>query len=1086
MWIVRLALRRPYTFVVLALVLLLSTPVILVRTPTDIFPSINIPVISIIWQYAGLSPQEVEQRILYIHERSLSATVNDIEHIESNSYNGVGIIKVFLRPGASVDAGVAQLTAVAQTILKQMPPGQTPPLVIRYNASTVPILQYAFTSNKMSEQEIYDTAQNQVRVGLASVQGAQIPWPYGGKTRVVSVDLDLTALKSKNLTARDVVNAMDAQNLILPAGTAKIKETEYNVGVNSSPRVLDELNNLPVKTVNGATIYVRDVAQVRDGYQPQQNVVRKDGVRGVLLTIMKSGMASTLQVVDSVKGELPRLMSGLPADLKVEEFADQSLFVRAAVNGVVHEGIIAAALTALMILLFLGSWRSTVIIAVSIPLSVLASIAILSAMGETINLMTLGGLALAVGILVDDATVEIENVHRHMSMGKSFVQAILDGSKEIALPAFVSTICICIVFVPMFFLTGVARYLFVPLAEAVVFAMLASYFISRTLVPTLIAWFYKNVPHHGPEDGSHGHAPATGGKKPFLLVRPFVAFQRGFERAFSSFHAGYQRLLGAVLEKRVVFVMLFLALAAGSLTLVPQLGQDFFPQVDAGQIKLHLRARSGTRIEETARLVDAVEQTIRKEIPSHEIAGVLDNIGIPNSGISLSYSNNGLYGTGDADVLVSLNPGHQPTEEHVRRLRLRLNKEFPGTTFYFLPADIVSQTLNFGLPAPFDVQIYGRNQTANREIAARLAEKIRAIPGAVDVRVQQAADQPQFTVDVDRDKAAEIGLTERDVANSVLLSLSGSGQVQPLYWLNPTNGIQYLINARTPEREMDSLANLEAIPVSRSQAGEGDGQLLSNLATLKRGQGPGVISHYNVQPVIDIFGGVSGRDLGGVVADVQKLVDSMQHELPKGSYIMMRGQAETMRSSFHGLGMGMIMAIALIYMLLVVNFQSWVDPFIIITALVGAIAGVVWGLFLTQTTLNVPALMGAIMSLGVATANSVLIVSFARDNVLQGNSPLQAAFNAGSTRIRAVLMTALAMVIGMVPMSLGIGEGGEQNAPLARAVIGGLTLATLATLFFVPAVFSLLHRPKVAVLDPLLMDEDDVALPAAAMKTAAS
>jgi multidrug efflux pump subunit AcrB len=1087
MWIVRLALRRPYTFIVLALVLLLSTPVMLLRTPTDIFPSINIPVISIIWQYAGLSPQEVEQRILYIHERSLSATVNDIEHIESNSYNGVGIIKVFLRPGASVDAGVAQLTAVAQTILRQMPPGQTPPLVIRYNASTVPILQYAFTSNKMSEQEIYDTVQNQVRVGLASVQGAQIPWPYGGKTRVVSVDLDLTALKSKNLTARDVVNAMDAQNLILPAGTAKIKETEYNVGVNSSPRVLDELNNLPVKTVNGATIYVRDVAQVRDGYQPQQNVVRKDGVRGVLLTIMKSGMASTLQVVDSVKGELPRLLSGLPADLKVEEFADQSLFVRAAVNGVVHEGIIAAALTALMILLFLGSWRSTVIIAVSIPLSVLASIAILSALGETINLMTLGGLALAVGILVDDATVEIENVHRHMSMGKSFVQAILDGSKEIALPAFVSTICICIVFVPMFFLTGVARYLFVPLAEAVVFAMMASYFISRTLVPTLIAWFYKNVPHHAPEDAAHsGHGHGAPGKKPFLLVRPFVAFQRGFEHAFATFHAGYQRLLGAVLQQRVAFVILFLAMAAGSLALVPQLGQDFFPQVDAGQIKLHLRARSGTRIEETARLVDAVEQTIRKEIPSHEIAGILDNIGIPNSGISLSYSNNGLYGTGDADVLVSLKHGHQPTEEHVRRLRLRLNKEFPGTTFYFLPADIVSQTLNFGLPAPFDVQIYGRNQTANRELAARLADKIRAIPGAVDVRVQQPADQPQFTVEVDREKAAEIGLTERDVANSVLLSLSGSGQVQPLYWLNPTNGIQYLINARTPEREMDSLANLEAIPVSRSQAGEGDGQLLSNLATLKRGQGPGVISHFNVQPVIDIFGGVSGRDLGGVVRDVQKLVDEMQHELPKGTYIMMRGQAETMQSSFHGLGMGMIMAIALIYMLLVVNFQSWVDPFIIITALVGAIAGVVWGLFLTQTTLNVPALMGAIMSLGVATANSVLIVSFARDNVLQGATPLQAAFNAGSTRIRAVLMTALAMVIGMVPMSLGVGEGGEQNAPLARAVIGGLTLATLATLFFVPAVFSLLHRRKVTVLDPLLMDADDEVLPAAAMKSAAS
>ncbi len=1072
MWIVRLALRRPYTFIVAALVLLIMTPFMLVRTPTDIFPSINIPVISIIWQYAGLSPQEVEQRIIYNHERSLSATVNDIEHVESNSYNGVGIIKVFLRPGASVDAGVAQLTAVAQTILRQMPPGQTPPLVIRYNASTVPILQYAFTSEGMTEQAIYDTAQTQVRVGLSSVQGAQIPWPYGGKTRVVSVDLDLTALKAKNLTARDVVNAMDAQNLILPSGTAKIQETEYNVGVNSSPRILAELNNLPVRTVNGATIYVKDVAQVRDGYQPQQNIVRKDGVRGVLLTIMKSGMASTLQVVENVKAELPKVMSGMPPELKVEEFADQSVFVKAAVSGVLHEGVIAAALTALMILLFLGSWRSTLIIAISIPLSVLCSIAVLSALGETINLMTLGGLALAVGILVDDATVEIENVHRHLGMGKPFVQAILDGSKEIALPAFVSTLCICIVFVPMFFLTGVTKYLFVPLAEAVVFAMLASYFISRTLVPTLIMWFYRNVPQHHhdeDEDAAAAAAPVRGWK------RPFAAFQRWFEAGFSRFRAGYQRLLGAVLEHRRAFVLVFLLLCAGSMALVPQLGQDFFPQVDAGQIKLHLRARSGTRIEETARLVDKVENAIRQEIPEHELAGILDNIGIPNSGISLSYSNNGLYGTGDADVLVSLNHGHSPTEEHVRRLRMRLNRDFPGTTFYFLPADIVSQTLNFGLPAPFDVQIYGRDQAGNRAVAARLAEKIRAIPGAVDVRVQQAADQPQFTVNVDRDKAAEIGLTERDVANSVLLSLSGSGQVQPLYWLNPTNGVQYLINARTPEHEMDSLANLEAIPVSRGQAGEGDGQLLSNLATLQRGQGPGVISHYNVQPVIDIFGGVSGRDLGGVVREVQKLVDEAQKELPRGSFIVIRGQAETMVSSFQGLAAGLVMAIVLIYLLLVVNFQSWLDPFIIITALVGAVTGVVWGLFLTQTTLSVPALMGAIMSLGVATANSVLIVSFARDSVRQGSSSMQAAFNAGSTRIRAVLMTALAMIIGMVPMSLGMGEGGEQNAPLARAVIGGLSLATLATLFFVPAVFALLHRHREKAVDPLLLDEEEEA-----------
>lgn len=1069
MWIVRLALRRPYTFVVAALVLLLLTPYVLLRTPTDIFPAINIPVISVIWQYAGLNAQEIEQRILYNHERSLSATVNDIEHIEANAFNGVGVIKVFLQPGASVDAGVAQITAIAQTILRQMPPGQTPPLVIRYNASTVPILQYAVSSRTLGEQELYDLSQNQIRVGLSTVLGASVPWPYGGKTRVVSVDLDLPALRAKNLSPQDVVNAISAQNLVYPSGSAKIGPTEYDVELNTSPRVLEELNDLPLRSTNGTTIFIRDVAQVRDGYQPQQNVVRQDGVRGALLTILKSGSASTLDVVQRVKEAMPRIRAGLPPDLDVKEFADQSLFVRAAIGGVAKEGVIAASLTALMILLFLGSWRSTVIIALSIPLSVLSSIAILSALGETINLMTLGGLALAVGILVDDATVEIENVHRQMALGKPLKQAILDGAQEIALPALVSTLCICIVFVPMFFLNGVAHYLFVPLAEAVVFAMLASYVLSRTLIPTLVMWFYKNVHHAGEHSSSAApdDASLTGGtmirrRETRLLPRllaPLLAVQAAFEHRFARFRDGYRGLLAGLLTHRVAFGGVFLAFCAASALLVPQLGQDFFPSVDAGQLRLHVRARSGTRIEETTRLVDQIEQAIREEIPEDELAGILDNIGIPSSGISLSYSNSGLIGTGDADILVSLREGHKPTPDYVKRLRLRLNAEFPGTMLYFLPADIVSQTLNFGLPAPFDIQVVGRDQVHNREVAAQLAAKIRQIPGAVDVRVQQPADQPKLRFAVDRTKAAEIGLSERDVATSVLLSLSGSGQVQPGYWLNPKVGIQYLVNVRAPERAMDSLAALNSIPVSASEAGEGNGQLFANLATMVRTNGAPVITHYNVQPVINVFGGVSGRDLGGVMRDLQPLLDAARKDLPRGSYLVVRGQAETMKSAFTQLGVGLLVAIALIYLLLVVNFQSWLDPFIIITALPGALAGVVWALFLTQTTLSVPALMGAIMSLGVATSNAVLVISFARDNLRHEADPVSAALNAGVSRLRPVLMTAFAMIIGMLPMSLGLGEGGEQNAPLGRAVIGGLVLATVATLLFVPVIFSLLqHR----------------------------
>jgi multidrug efflux pump subunit AcrB len=1051
MWIVRLALRRPYTFVVAALVLLLLTPFVLLRTPTDIFPDIDIPVVSVVWVYNGLNADEFEQRIISNHERMISTLVNDIEHTESTSYNGAGVIKVYLQPGASVSDAVGQLAASGQTALRFMPPGINPPFIIRYNASTVPILQYSLASKKHSEQEIQDMAMNRIKVGLSTVRGASVPYPYGGKARVVAVDLDLRGLQAKNLTPQDVVNAFNAQNFVLPSGTAKIGETEYNVSLNSNPTALAALNDLPVKTVNGAVIRVGDVAQVHDGYQPQQNVVRLNGVRGVLLTIYKSGAASTLGVVEGVKKAMPMILAGLPPELEAREFADQSLFVRAAVNGVVKEGVIAAALTAVMILLFLGSWRSTFIIALSIPLSVLTSLAILSALGETINLMTLGGLALSVGILVDDATVEIENVHRQMALGKPNVQAILDGAREIALPAFVSTLCICIVFVPMFFLSGVARYLFVPLAEAVVFAMLASYALSRTLIPTLVMWFYRNVEYRG-----HAADPSTAA----FWMYPFAALQVRFERGFTRFREGYRRMLGTVLAHRAAFVVLFLAFCAGSWMLVPRLGQDFFPSVDAGQFRLHARAHSGMRIEETTRLVDRIETVIREEIPAGELGGILDNIGMPFGGVPLTYIDNGLTGTGDGDILVSLNSGHQPTENYVRRLRARLNRDFPGTTFYFLPADIVNQTINFGLPAPFDIQIVGRDQDKSRAIAQALVEKIRKVPGAVDLRVQQPSDQPELHFAVDRTKASLMGLSERDVANSVLVSLSGNSSVQPNYWLNPKNGIQYQVSIRTPEYPMDSLAALEAIPVSASRPGKNDAQILANVASFERANGSPIYSHYNVMPVIDVFGGVDGRDLGGVLKDLTPIIEQAKKELPKGSFIMLRGQADTMHKSFTGLAVGLSMAVALIYLLLVVNFQSWLDPFIIITALPGAMAGVVWGLYLSLTTMSVPALMGAVMSLGVATSNSVLVVTFARNNLQQGLDPLTAAWDAGVGRLRPVLMTALAMIIGMFPMSLALGEGGEQNAPLGIAVIGGLILATFATLFFVPVVFSLLHQRK--------------------------
>jgi multidrug efflux pump subunit AcrB len=1069
MWIVRLALRRPYTFVVVALVLFVLTPFVLLRMPTDIFPAVNIPVLSVVWTYSGLSAQEIEQRIIYNHERMIATIVDNIEHMESTTYKGAGVIKLFLQPGASVDTAMAQLSATGPAILRQMPRGMNPPIIIRYNAATVPILQYGFASTKFSESELQDMVFNQVRVGLMNVPGASMPYPYGGKQRVVAVDLNMAALKKHPLTPKQVVDAIDAQNLILPGGSAKIGPTEFDVALNSSPAVLDALNDLPVKTVNGAVIRVRDVAFVHDGYQPQQNIVRLNGVRGVLLTVLKSGAASTLEVVRGVKAAMPRVLRGLPPELQAQEFADQSIFVRAAIDGVLKEGVIAASLTALMVLLFLGAWRGTLIIATSIPLSVLTSIAVLHALGETINLMTLGGLALSVGILVDDATVEIENVHRHMAMGKPTVKAILDGAQEIALPAFVGTLCICIVFVPMFFLSGVARHLFVPLAEAVVFAMLASYVLSRTLVPTLVMWFYRRVAYHG-------HLTETANVA--MWIRPFVALQAAFEHGFARFRESYRRWLGAVLAHRGAFAVMFLALCLGTAFLLPWLGQDFFPTVDAGQFRLHLRARSGTRVEETAKLADQVQQVIRSEIPPAELAGILDNIGLPWGGIPLTYIDSGLLGSGDADILVSLRHGHRPTAEYVRRLRTRLNREFPGVTFYFLPADIVSQTINFGLPAPFDIQIVGRDQAQNRAVAYRLAERLRAVAGIADVRVQQPADLPQLQLIADRTKASQLGLTQRDVADAMLLGLSGSGQVQPIYWLNPRNGVQYLVNVRVPEPAIDSVPALQAIPVSASRSGEGDAQLFANLTTLERANVPPIVNHYNVMPVIDVLAGVNGRDLGGVLRDIKPLIAQAEKELPRGSFIVLRGQAQTMSASYVGLGIGLVMALVLVYLLLVVNFQSWLDPFIILTALLGAIGGVIWGLYLSFTALSVPALMGAIMSLGVGTANAVLLVTFARDNLRRGMDVLTAAWEAGVGRLRPVLMTALAMIIGMLPMALGLGEGGEQNAPLGRAVIGGLILATFATLFFVPAVFTILHRRV-----PVKTSEDlDAAIPPDTMK----
>jgi len=1046
MWIVKLALRRPYTFIVMALLILILGVTTIQKTPTDVFPSIDIPVVTMIWSYGGISPTDMEKRITTLTERAATTTVADIEHIESQSMPGITVIRFYFHPGAKVEAGVAQLTSISQTLLRAMPTGTTPPLIIRYSASSVPILQLGLSSKTLSETQLADYGTNVIRTQLATVQGASVPPPYGGKSRQIMVDLDLQALQAKGLNPLDVSTAINAQNLILPTGTIKMGPREYNVFMNSSPGVAADIGNLPIKQVNGATVYVRDVANVHDGFAVQANIVNMNGRRSALITVLKNGDASTLDVVRRVKEALPKIQQSLPPELKIEPLFDQSLFVRSAVDGVIREAVIAACLTAAMILLFLGSWRSTLIVAVSIPLSILTFIIMLGFMGETLNVMTLGGLALAVGILVDDATVTIENIHRNMHEGKGLRQAIYDGAAQIATPTLVATLSICIVFVSVVFLTGPAKFLFTPMALAVVFAMLASYILSRTLVPIMTLLMLKKEAHLY----QASEEPAEGD----VFWKVHHAFNSKFERLRDTYCAALTGMLYCRRRTTLYFVSFFVA----SLGLLFFIGRDFFPSVDAGQIRLHVRAPAGTRIEETAHVFNRVEGAIRQTIPAKDLGMVLQNVGLGASGVNLAFSDSSTIGQSDGEILVSLKEGHRPTAEYVNELRTQLNEKFPDCTFFFQPADIVSQILNFGLPAPLDVQVVGRSPK-NFAIANKIAEDIRKIPGAADVHVHQVLDVPSINVNVDRDRAIGLGLTQRDVANSMLISLSSSGQSAPNFWLDPKNGVNYSVAVQTPQRNLDSLGALGNTPVNASG---GQGEILDNVATMSRGLSPQVINHYNVQPTYDVYANVSGRDLGGVSDAVSAIVAKYQKNLPKGTTTIVRGQAESMNDSFIGLGTGIVFAIILVYLLMVVNFQTWIDPFIIIMALPGAISGILWMLFLTSTSFSVPSLMGTIMCIGVATANSILVVTFANERRQHGDSAIEAAYQAGRTRLRPVLMTALAMVIGMLPMALGLGEGGEQNAPLGRAVIGGLLVATATTLFFVPVVYSVLRRKQPA------------------------
>lgn len=1049
MWIVEIALKRRYTFLVLALIILLATPFALFRMPVDILPEINIPVVSVVWTYNDLSAEEVGQRITSISERSLTTTVDDIEHIESQSLPGIAVIKIFFQPTANIQTAIAQLVSISQAQLRQMPTGITPPLIIKYTASSIPVIQLGISSDTMTEQALFDATLNFLRPKLVTIPGAAVPYPYGGKQRVLSVDLDIDALQARGMSPIDVVNGIAAQNLLLPSGTLKMGELEHVVHLNSSPDTIAGLGELPLRTSNGVTTLLKDVANVRDGYNPQINIIRQDGQRGVLVSIIKNGTASTMQIVDTLKALLPAIAPIMPPELKIRALFDQSLFVKAAIDGVMHEGMIAACLTAAMILLFLGNWRSTLIIAVSIPLSIMCSILALKMLGETINLMTLGGLALAVGILVDDATVTIENIERHLHMDtgiassnhnrKDFEQAIRDGAGEIAVPALVSTLAICIVFLPMFFLTDVARYLFVPLAEAVIAAMLASYVLSRTLVPTLVLMMLRD---HTPDPAS-------------LLQRLY----RRFDNAFERMRQAYRIVLLTLLHHRSLFAACFLLFCMTSCALYLVLGQDFFPSVDAGKIRLHLRAPTGTRLEETAAIADRVDRMIRQVIDNNEIDTLVDNIGVPNSGINLSYSNAGTIGPIDAEILIALKPGHQNTRAHVERLREALPAAFPGVEFFFQPADIVTQILNFGLPAAIDIQFVGKNVAASHAYASSLMKQVRQIPGTVDVHILQRLNQPGVEVAMDRLRAQQMGFSATQIAQSVLISLAGSFQTSPSFWLNPANGILYNVAVQTPPYRLDTLEKLLQTPVSAGNAGgAATPQLLGNLATITPARRQAVVSHYDISPVVDLYIYVSGRDLGSFAAEVQKRIDAMKETLPKDISVVMRGQVKTMQASFVGLGIGLAMAIVLVYLLIVINFQSWVDAFIIITALPGALAGIAWMLFLTGTTLSVPALTGTIMTMGVATANAILVVAFARQQLDSGVTPLMSALEAGTQRIRPVLMTALAMIIGLVPMALGLGEGAEQNAPLGRATIGGLLLATVSTLFFVPVVFAAVHH----------------------------
>jgi multidrug efflux pump subunit AcrB len=1049
--LVRIALNRPYTFVVLALLLLIIGPLAAMRTPVDIFPDIRIPVIGVVWQYTGLPPDQMAGRILTQYQRSLTTTVNDIEHITANSYNGVGIVKIFFQPNADIRTANAQVTAVSQTVLKQMPPGATPPLILNYSASTVPIIQLALSGEGLTEQILGDIAINQLRTPLVTVPGAAIPYPYGGKQRQIQIDVDPSKLQSLGLSGQDVANALAAQNLIQPAGTSKIGTFEYVIQVNNSPLKAGEMGDLPIKVVNGATVYIRDVAAVRDGFPPQTNVVHVNGNRSVLMMVLKSGYTSTLDIIAGIKMKAIAYKDSLPDELKIGFVGDQGVFVAASIEGVVREGIIAAVLTSVMILLFLGSWRSTIIIATSIPLAVFGSIIMLAAIGETLNIMTLGGLALAVGILVDEATVTIENINWHLEQGKEVRPAILDGAQQIVVPAFVSLLCICIVFIPMFFLQGIPRFLFVPMAEAVIFAMIWSFILSRTLVPTMAMYLLQ------PHQHEHGAAlPPT--------RNPLVWFQRGFESRFESFRSGYRDLLTLALHHRPTFVIGFLAFVVASFALVPYLGQNFFPSVDAGQILMHVRVQVGTRLEESANQFADIQKAVRKIIPPDQIDTMTDNIGLPISGINLTYNNTGVMGPQDGDIQIKLKEDHPPTENYVKAMREQLPRLFPGTNFAFLPADIVNQILNFGAPAPIDLQVRGNNLNANFAYATKLLNQIRRIPGVADARIQQSTNNPTFNIDVDRTRAQYVGLTERDVVNSLTVNLSGSGQVAPTYYLNPDNGVNYSVVMQTPQYQVDSLSSLETLPITSSVPS--NAPILGGVANITRTTSSAIVSQYDIQPLVQIFATPQGRDLGGIASDVSKIVADNAKDVPKGSTVVLSGQVQTMNSAFSGLLFGLLGAIVLVYFLIVVNFQSWSDPFVIISALPAALAGIVWMLFTSHTTMSVPALTGAIMCMGVATANSVLVISFARERYEELGDPIAAAIEAGFVRIRPVLMTALAMIIGMLPMSLGLGDGGEANAPLGRAVIGGLMFSTVATLMFVPVVFSMLHKKqdaKVAV-----------------------